>query len=97
MLNRFAGFLIGEYRNARSGDTGISVRYSLIMIKTVDAIYVDGKLVLQQPLPLPEHAHVRVTIDTDVEREAWLRLSEESLKKVWDNNADDVFNDLLKK
>ena len=74
-----------------------SVGYPSVMIKTVDAIYEDGKLVLQQPLPLPEHAHVRVTIDTDLEREAWLRLSEESLTKVWDNDADDVFNDLLKK
>jgi predicted DNA-binding antitoxin AbrB/MazE fold protein len=67
------------------------------MITTVDAIYEDGKLVLQEPLPLPEHAHVRVTIDSDFEREAWLRLSEESLKKIWDNDADDIFNDLLEK
>ncbi len=67
------------------------------MITIVDAIYEDGKLVLQQPLPLPEHSHVRVTIDSDLEREAWLKLSEESLKKVWDNDADDIFNDLLEK
>ena len=67
------------------------------MITTVDAIYEDGKLVLQQPLPLPEHARVRVTIDSDLEREAWLKLSEESLEKVWDNSADDIFNDLLEK
>jgi hypothetical protein len=33
----------------------------------------------------------------DLEREAWLRLSEQSLKEVWDNEADDVFNDLLEK
>ncbi len=67
------------------------------MIATVDAIYEDGKLVLQQPLPLAEHARVRVTIDSDLEREAWLKLSEESLEKVWDNSADDIFNDLLEK
>jgi len=52
------------------------------MTTTVDAIYEDGKLVLQQPLPLPEHARVRVTIDSELEREAWLKLSEEALKKV---------------
>ena len=67
------------------------------MITSVDAIYEDGKLLLQHPLPLPEHAHVRVTIDSDLEREAWLKLSEESLKNVWDNEADDIFNDLLEK
>jgi len=67
------------------------------MTTTVEAIYENGKLVLPRPLSLPEKSHVRVTIETDAEREAWLKHSEESLKKVWDNDADDVFNELLKK
>jgi len=64
---------------------------------TVEAIYENGKLVLPQPLSLPENAHVRVTIDTDVERAVWLDLSERSLMQTWDNPADDVFNELLQK
>ena len=64
------------------------------MTTTVDAIYELGKLVLPRPLSLPEKSHVRVTIETDTEREAWLKLSEESLTKVWDNDADDIFNQL---
>ena len=67
------------------------------MKTTVGAIYENGKLVLQGPLPLPEHAHVQVTVESDLERGAWLKLSEESLKKVWDNDADDIFNELLEK
>jgi predicted DNA-binding antitoxin AbrB/MazE fold protein len=67
------------------------------MTTTVEAIYEQGKLVLSRPLSLPEKTHVRVTIETDTEREAWLKLSEESLTKVWDNAADDIFNELLKK
>ena len=67
------------------------------MTTTVDAIYENGKLVLQQPLPLPEHAHVRVTIESDLERAAWLKLSEESLTQIWDNDADDIFKELLEK
>ncbi|HXS67991.1 MAG TPA: antitoxin AF2212-like protein [Candidatus Polarisedimenticolia bacterium] len=67
------------------------------MATTIEAIYENGKLLLQQPLPLPEHTHVRVTIETDGEREAWLKLSEESLTKAWDNADDDVFNELLSK
>ena len=67
------------------------------MTTTVDAIYENGKLILPRPLPLPEKAPVRVTIESDVEREAWLKLSEESHAKVWDNDADDVYNELLKK
>jgi predicted DNA-binding antitoxin AbrB/MazE fold protein len=71
--------------------------YNLRMTTTVEAIYEKGKLVLQKPLPLPENAHVRVTIELDAERKAWLQLSEDSLMKVWDNPADDVFNELLSK
>ena len=67
------------------------------MTTTVDAIYENGKLVLPHALSLPEKSHVRVTIESDPEREAWLKLSEDSLMKVWDNDADDVFNELLKK
>lgn len=67
------------------------------MTTTVEAIYENGKLVLPRPLSLPEKTHVRVIIESDPEREAWLKLSEESLKQVWDNDADDVFNELLKK
>ena len=72
------------------------------VITTVDAIYEGGKLLLPQPLPLAEKSHVKVTIDTgaaatDAERAAWLKVSEQSLLKAWDNPEDDVFNELLAK
>jgi len=67
------------------------------MTTTVEAIYEHGKLLLPAPLSLPEKSHVRVTIESDVESEAWLKLSEEALTKTWGNDADDVFNELLKK
>jgi predicted DNA-binding antitoxin AbrB/MazE fold protein len=67
---------------------------------TIEAIYEDGMLRLPEALPLPAKTRVVVTIrsaDTaeQVERAAWLRLSEESLIRTWDNRADDVFNELL--
>ena len=68
-----------------------------VMTTTVEAIYEHGKLLLSEPLSLPEKSRVRVTIESDVEREAWLKLSEESLRQTWGNDADDVFNELLKK
>jgi predicted DNA-binding antitoxin AbrB/MazE fold protein len=67
------------------------------MKTTVDAIYEHGKLLLAKPLALPEKAHVRVTIDCDTEHEAWMKLSEPALLKTWDDEADDVFNELLQK
>ena len=72
------------------------------MTTTLEARYHDGKLILPQPLPLPDNALVRVVIDTgdspsDADRAAWLRLSEQSLTAAWDNSGDDVFNELLAK
>jgi predicted DNA-binding antitoxin AbrB/MazE fold protein len=67
------------------------------MTTTLEAIYENGKILLPCPLALPEKSPVRVTIESDVEREAWLKLSEGSLAKVWDNDADDVYNELLQK
>ena len=66
------------------------------MTTTVEAIYENGKLLLEKPLPLAERSRVRVTIESgDSEREAWLKLSEESLTRTWGNKDDDVFNELL--
>jgi predicted DNA-binding antitoxin AbrB/MazE fold protein len=68
------------------------------MRTTVDAIYEKGKLVLPETLSLPEGARLRVTIESaDPDREAWLQVSAEALTRVWDNPADDVFNELLAK
>jgi len=65
---------------------------------TVDATYENGKIILPQPLSLPEKSHVRVTIDSgDSERETWLKISEETLLTTWDNPEDDVFDELLSK
>lgn len=66
------------------------------MTTTVEALYEDGKLILRQPLPLPDKAQVVITIESDAERTGWLRVSEQALSETWDNRPDDVFNDLLK-
>jgi predicted DNA-binding antitoxin AbrB/MazE fold protein len=73
------------------------------MTTTVEAIYEMDVLKLPNALPLPERAHVLVTITSqtepgeDAERSTWLRLSEEALTKTWDAPSDDVFNELLKR
>ena len=68
------------------------------MTTAIEVIYEDGVLRPLQPLALPEHAHVRVSVETlpdDAQRAAWLAQSERRLRQVWDNEADDVFNELL--
>ena len=66
------------------------------MTRTVEALYEDGKLILPQRLPLPDNSRVLVTIESDPERAAWLRVSEQALSDTWQNPDDEVFNDLLK-
>jgi len=68
------------------------------MSTAVDAIYQNGLLQLVAPLPLPEHTRVRVAVELvsdDPERSEWLAQSQSQLETVWDNDADDVFNELL--
>jgi predicted DNA-binding antitoxin AbrB/MazE fold protein len=71
------------------------------MTTTVEAIYDNGVLKLTHPLPLKDNTQVVVRIQSKAdlsepeEREAWLRLSEETLTKAWQSPADDVFNELL--
>jgi predicted DNA-binding antitoxin AbrB/MazE fold protein len=68
------------------------------MTTAVEAIYEDGMLRPLQPLSLPEHARVRLSVGTvpnDPERAAWLAQSERRLRELWENDADDVFNKLL--
>ena len=67
------------------------------MSTTIEAVYDDGKLILREPLPLPQKTRVLVTVETDPERAAWLRVSEEALSQAWSNSDDDVFNELLTK
>ncbi len=71
------------------------------MTTVVDAVYEQGWLKPLKPLLRPEHARVQLTLTAetanDVERQEWLAQSERTLMKVWDNSADDVFNELLQK
>ena len=76
----------------------MQANYFRPMTTTVEAIYENGKLLLERPLALPEKTPVRVTVETsDTERTAWLKLAEEALLKTWGNPEDDVFNELLAK
>lgn len=61
------------------------------MTTAFKAIYEDGMLRPLQPLWLPEHTHVRLSVETlpdDPEHAAWLAQSERRLREVWDNDAE---------
>lgn len=64
------------------------------MTTVVEAIYEQGVLKPSTPISLPDGARVKLTIESDTERSAWLKASQNALMKVWENDADDVFNEL---
>ena len=64
----------------------------------IEAVYEGGVLRPLEPLPLPEHTHVRISVETlpvDSERAEWLEQAKRRLLEVWDNDADEVYNELL--
>ena len=68
------------------------------MTTTLEAIYEAGHLRLLQHLELPEQTRLRVRVETpgeDAEREAWIAAGQQGLMKVWDNDADDIYHELL--
>jgi predicted DNA-binding antitoxin AbrB/MazE fold protein len=65
------------------------------MMNTVRAIVREGRIELLEQVDIPEGAEVLVTILSD-ESEFWLQ-SESSLAPVWDNEEDDVYEQLLKR
>lgn len=66
------------------------------MTFTTEAIYENGVLRPIVPLAIPEHARVKIAVNVDDEERAeWIAESQRRLTAVWDNSADDVFNDLL--
>jgi predicted DNA-binding antitoxin AbrB/MazE fold protein len=70
------------------------------MTIAIRAIYEEGKLRPLEPLNLEEHTVVTIAVETtaeDNERREWLEQSRKSLIAIWDNEADDVYNDLLAK
>lgn len=64
----------------------------------IDAIYEDGVFRPLAPVSLPEGTRVVLRLlsqCTDEAREEWMLASEHRLAGVWNNEADDVYNQLL--
>lgn len=66
------------------------------MLNTVKAVVRQGKIELLEQVDIPEGTEVLVTILSD-ESEFWLRVGEPSIASVWDNQEDDIYEQLLKR
>jgi hypothetical protein len=65
------------------------------MLKTLWAKVRQGKIELLESVELSEGVRVLVTVLPDSKAEFWLRASQTSLDKVWDNDEDDVYAQLF--
>ena len=61
------------------------------------AIYKSGNLILPQNVVIPEGSKVIVTIVGEPKENYFIKASEEALDKIWNNNEDDIYEQLLKK
>jgi hypothetical protein len=67
------------------------------MLSTYWGVVRDGKIEPREPAALPEGAQVLLTVISEEEVGFWQQVSEESLKKVWDNAEDDVYVRLVQR
>ncbi|MBE9214445.1 hypothetical protein IQ247_17515 [Plectonema cf. radiosum LEGE 06105] len=68
------------------------------MLKSVWATVRNGKIELLEDIQLSEGTKVLITLISDQdEQQFWLTTSEKSLNKVWDNQEDEIYAELLKK
>jgi hypothetical protein len=65
------------------------------MLNTAPAIVRNGQIELLEKTNLREGAKMLVTFLPDDEVEFWLRVSQPSLDKIWGNEEDDVYAELL--
>ncbi len=62
------------------------------------AIVRNGKVELLEDIQLSEGSKVLLTLISDEDEEQfWITASEKALNKVWDNQENDIYAELLKK
>ena len=64
---------------------------------TVQAVVREGKIELLEKIKLPEGAKLLVTLvsDSDDEAQFWLNASQPALDRIWENEEDNVYAELL--
>ena len=65
------------------------------MLCTIRAVVRDGKIELLEPISLMEGVHVLVTVLADEEQSFWQAANSSSFERVWNNDEDDIYAELL--
>jgi hypothetical protein len=65
------------------------------MLNTIRAVVRDGRIELLEPVTLADGVEVLVTVLSDDEHSFWQSAASPSLHRVWDNDEDDIYAELL--
>jgi len=67
------------------------------MLSSFWGVIREGRIEPEASAALPEGAQVLVTVIEGGDNAFWQRLSEESLRSIWNNPEDDVYGELLQR
>jgi hypothetical protein len=67
------------------------------MLNTHWGVIQKGNIRLLDSIKFPEGTRVLVTILPEKEEQFWLNASQSALDKIWNNDEDDIYEQLLKK
>ncbi len=67
------------------------------MINTINAIYKNGRIIFDSDIAIPDETKVFVSYFENGNDDFYLNSSEYSLDKIWANEEDDIYEELLKK
>ncbi len=65
------------------------------MLISHQAVYESGSLKLPKDALIPEGSKVIVTVIEEPKEEYFIKASEEMLDKIWNNDSDDIYEQLL--
>lgn len=67
------------------------------MLKTFQTQYKQGKLILSNDVKIPDDTIIYISYNDNSTDDFFLKASESSLDNIWNNNEDDIYEQLLKK
>ena len=65
------------------------------MIQTIKTKYNEGQIVFNEELNIPNDSIVYISYNVNSDKDFFLKSSEITLDKIWDNNEDDIYEQLL--
>ncbi len=67
------------------------------MMQTFQTKFKQGKILLNKEMRIPENTTLFVSFKDNSSDDLFLKASESSLDNIWNNNEDDIYEQLLKK